>query len=71
VSLELEDLKRLLEGESLPAEGLPVGPVALIWDGRVLGRGMVGRSGLRHQIGGSYADRLRTLVTDALGEDPG
>jgi NOL1/NOP2/sun family putative RNA methylase len=70
VELTEGELDRLLEGEALPSEHLPVGPVALLWEGRVLGRGMVGRSGLRHQIGKAEADRLKAVLA-LVREDGG
>jgi NOL1/NOP2/sun family putative RNA methylase len=69
VELTEGELDRLLEGEPLPSEHLPVGPVALLWEGRVLGRGMVGRSGLRHQIGKAEADRLKAVLE--IAQDQG
>jgi NOL1/NOP2/sun family putative RNA methylase len=66
VTLGPDELNRLLSGEALPSEGLPVGPVALLWEGRVLGRGMAGRSGLRHQIGKAEAERLKAVLEIAL-----
>ena len=68
VSLDPASLGRILAGESLPSEGLPVGPVALTWEGRVLGRGMVGRSGLRSEIGKAEAKRLRAVVETTRGD---
>ena len=68
VSLDPPSLGRILSGESLPSEGLPVGPVALTWEGRVLGRGMVGRSGLRSEIGKADGKRLRAVVGTIRGD---
>ena len=62
VELPPEALRRLLDGEHLPAGDLPTGPVALVWEGIVVGRGMVGRRGLSHEIARAYAERLRTIL---------
>lgn len=70
--LNATQLLRLLEGESLPPGTLPTGPVAIVWDGVVLGRGMVSSKGLTHELGRSYAERLLTLLSsDSPPLDPG
>ena len=72
VELDTTQLLKLLEGESLPPGTLPAGPVAIVWDGTVLGRGMVGSRGLTHELGRSYAERLLTLLSsDSPPLDPG
>ena len=58
------DLRRLLAGESLPPASLPAGPVALVWEGRVLGRGMVGSRGLVHELGRADAERLLAIIDE-------
>ncbi len=63
ISLRAEELGALLNGSTLPAEGRPPGPVALVWEGRVIGRGIVGRKGLTHQIAGAYVERLRAILS--------
>jgi len=62
VDLTVRELQILLSDLNLPADGLPIGPVALLWEGMVLGRGMVGRGGLSHEIPGASAERLSTLL---------
>ena len=41
---------------------LPTGPFALVWDGRVLGRGMVGSRGLVHEFGRAHAERFLAIL---------
>ena len=65
------DLRRLLAGESLPPAGLPAGPVALVWEGGVLGRGMVGSRGLAHELGRADAERLLAIIGGAERAWPG
>jgi NOL1/NOP2/sun family putative RNA methylase len=63
VDLRRSDLASLMSDLKLSAPDLPVGPVAILWDGMVVGRGMVGGGGLlRHEIPGPSAERLRTLL---------
>lgn len=62
VELTRDQLRILLSDLHIPSAGLPVGPVALLWEGMVLGRGMVGVGGLRHEIPGASAARLSTLL---------
>ncbi len=69
VALHRSELRTLLEGTALPAEGRPAGPVALLWEGRVIGRGIVGRTGLTHQIARAYADRLRAILDHEQGDE--
>lgn len=61
--LDRGQLLRLLGGERLPMGALPPGPVAIAWDGVVLGRGIVTGGELRHELGRSFAERLLTLLT--------
>jgi tRNA (cytosine49-C5)-methyltransferase len=56
------DLSLLLSDKPLADDALPAGPIALIFRGWVVGRGMVGRGGLRHQIPTAQAARLRALL---------
>lgn len=56
------ELSRLLRGEALDPGDLPAGPVVLFHEGTLLGRGMVGRGGLRHEIPSHHAERLETIV---------
>ena len=65
------ELRRILAGESLPPAGLPAGPVALVWEGRVLGRGMVGSRGLVHELGRADAERLLAIIGEAERAPPG
>jgi hypothetical protein len=62
VHLHTSEMKMLLSDLTLPSEGLPIGPVALVSDGMVLGRGIVGRDGLRHEIPRASAERLKLLL---------
>lgn len=71
VRLARAELRRLLEGESLPPASLPAGPVALVWEGQVLGRGMVGSRGLVHELGRADAERLLAIIGEAEGAPPG
>jgi len=62
LELSDEELLRLLgSGEPLPGP-FPRGPVALVREGRVLGRGMVGRHGLVSEIPRATASRLRVVL---------
>ncbi len=60
--LDSRELARLLEGESLEPGDLPAGPIALYYRGTLLGRGMVGRSGLRSEIPSHQAERLGAIL---------
>jgi len=60
--LERDELRRLLSGEAVVAEGLPAGPIVLYHQGSLLGRGMVGRGGLRSEIPLHQAERLRAVM---------
>jgi hypothetical protein len=62
LELDRNQLRNLLSDLDVPAAGLPVGPLALLGEGRVLGRGMVGARGLRHEIPGASAERLGLLL---------
>jgi len=61
-NLDKEELTRLLEGDALEPGDLPAGPVALYYRGTLLGRGMVGRSGLRSEIPSHQAERLGAIL---------
>ncbi len=61
--LDDAELSLLLSGEPLADESLPPGPIVLTFRGWVLGRGMVGRGGLRHQIPTTQAERLKALLS--------
>jgi NOL1/NOP2/sun family putative RNA methylase len=60
--LDREELRTLLRDEALDPGELPAGPVVLFHEGTLLGRGMVGRSGLRHEIPSAQAKRLRVVL---------
>ena len=60
--LTREELDHLLAGTALQDPNLPAGPVILYHDGILLGRGMVGRGGLRHEIPSHQAERLQTIL---------
>lgn len=63
--LELDSprLRALLAGGRIPAETDIVGPVAIVWSGLLLGRGMVNREGrLWHEFGKSQSQRLARLL---------
>jgi NOL1/NOP2/sun family putative RNA methylase len=60
------ELSRLLAGEALDPGELPAGPIVLFHGGTLLGRGMVGRAGLRHEIPSHQARRLKAVL-DATG----
>jgi len=62
VHLDPASLRRLLQNDRLPVEGHAAGPVALLWEDLVLGRGMVGTGGLRHEIPKASAERLLTVL---------
>lgn len=57
-----EELLRLLEGEALDPGALLAGPAVLYHDGTLLGRGMVGRGGLRSEIPRAQAARLEAVI---------
>ncbi len=75
VQVNTSELRSLLLGRSLPPMDLPTGPFALVWDGRVLGRGMVGSRGLVHEFGRAHAGRFLAILdgrargADALGPE--
>lgn len=62
--LDEAELATLLAGEPITDESLPAGPIVLRFRGWVLGRGMVGRGGLRHQIPRAQAERLEAMLQD-------
>lgn len=62
VDLDPGDCLRLLTGDHPTAADAPGGLVALRVDGRVVGRGVVGRGRLRHEIPKARAARLRTVL---------
>jgi NOL1/NOP2/sun family putative RNA methylase len=59
-----DELRRLLARERIPRPEAPLGPVAVAWRGRVLGRGMAGRPGLELQVPRSQATRLAALLAE-------
>ncbi len=66
LDLDRDALAALLRGDELPT-AVSRGPVALVWNGMVLGRGVVGAKGLRHELGRPYAQRLQELIEAAAG----
>ncbi len=64
VQVNTSELQSLLRGGSLPPTDLPAGPFALVWGGRVLGRGMVGSRGLVHELGRARAERLLAILRE-------
>ncbi len=60
--LDRDELAVLLRREALPAGDLPTGPLVLVFRGQVLGRGMVGRAGLRLEVPKAQARRLQALL---------
>jgi NOL1/NOP2/sun family putative RNA methylase len=60
--LDDDELRTLLAGDPVEDETLPAGPIALIYHDWVIGRGMVGHGGLRHQIPSTQARRLGALL---------
>ena len=63
VAVDTDQLRRLLEGQTLTGGAAPRGPVAIVWKGMVLGRGMVGALGLRHELGRAGGERLLALLS--------
>lgn len=61
-ALDRETLRQLLEHGEVAAGSADRGPVALSWEGIVLGRGVVGAQGLRHELGRPHAERLQALL---------
>ena len=61
-SVSDEELRNLLGGGALQDPTLPAGPVVLHHRGRLLGRGMVGRGGLRHEIPTAQSRRLGVIL---------
>jgi NOL1/NOP2/sun family putative RNA methylase len=57
------ELTRLLAGDALADPDLPAGPIVLYYEGVLLGRGMVGRSGLRSEIPAHQAERLQAVLS--------
>lgn len=66
VVLDEVRLRSLLEGGKLPSDGLPRGPVALVWNGDVLGRGMVGERGLSHELGKPHGRSLLRILSESV-----
>ena len=64
------ELSRLLQGDALEDPQLPAGPVVLHHRGTPLGRGMVGRGGLRHEIPSAQARRLIAILEARGTEHP-
>ncbi|MEX0936059.1 MAG: RsmB/NOP family class I SAM-dependent RNA methyltransferase, partial [Gemmatimonadota bacterium] len=62
VDLTAGELRTLVAGDAQPPGELPTGPVAHVWEGTVLGRGMVGRAGLRQELGKAHAERLSRIL---------
>lgn len=62
VQVSADELATLLAGERVAADRAPRGPVAVTFEGQVLGRGMAGRLGLELQVPRSQAQRLATLL---------
>jgi tRNA (cytosine49-C5)-methyltransferase len=60
--LDRDELAVLLRRDALPAGDLPTGPLVLVFRGQVLGRGMVGRAGLRLEVPKAQARRLEALL---------
>lgn len=60
--LDQDELAILLRRDALPPTDLPTGPIVLVFRGEVLGRGMVGRGGLRLEIPKAQARRLQSLL---------
>ena len=60
--LDQDELAILLRREALPSADLLTGPVILVFQGEVLGRGMVGRGGLRLEVPKAQARRLQSLL---------
>lgn len=65
-----DELRRLLNRERISRPDAPLGPVAIVWRGRVLGRGMSGRPGLELQVPRSQATRLAALLEGPFGTPP-
>ncbi len=68
LDLDASTLRELLDGRALPAGDLPAGPLALFFRDILIGRGMVGRSGLRHEIPTAQAKRLRAILPEPHGD---
>lgn len=62
LDLDAASLQELLEDRPLPAGDRLGGPLALFFRDTLIGRGMVGRSGLRHEIPAAQAARLRAIL---------
>ncbi len=63
-TLDRDELRSLLAGEPIDPGTLPAGPIALFFEGTLVGRGMVGRSGLRSEIPAAQGARLREILRD-------
>ena len=70
VEVSDDELRRLLNRERIVRPDAPLGPVAVAWRGRVLGRGMSGRPGLELQVPRSQASRLAALLEGPIGTPP-
>jgi hypothetical protein len=69
IHLTVEDLRALLEVRALPTHGVAPGSVVLLWDGTVLGRGMIRLGGeLVSEIATAQRARLWDIL--AKGEAP-
>ncbi len=55
----------LLEGEHVSSRELALGPCALEMSGRIAGRGLVRREGLRHEIPKVHAKSLATILAES------
>jgi len=62
--LDRRELAELLSGGALSADHLPAGPTVLVFQGQILGRGRVGRGGLKLEIPAAQARRLEALLGD-------
>lgn len=63
VAPDREDLLALLSGDRVAAPELPPGPVLLVHAGQRLGRGMVGRGGLRSEIPKAISGELARVLS--------
>jgi hypothetical protein len=63
------DLKILLENRSLQTHSISQGAVVLLWEGMVLGRGIVRAGGeLVSEIANAQRSRLREILAKRRGE---
>jgi NOL1/NOP2/sun family putative RNA methylase len=71
IPLSNASLRSLLDKQSLRSPGLSPGAVALLWNGMVLGRGIVRVSGeLVSEIASAQRDRLRAILAIERASDP-